>query len=443
MNIIIHLFFIVLLPISAAAQTPGTGIKSIREERRDILRFGIETEIIDLISILKAEKETSLDEEILQLFKAMPSQKLQKEIFDYFRGFKNPSAQPMAIELIDGSAESRPDILISVLEYLSEIENSVPVDKIQPLLDLRDSRVSSATIKYLGRKGNEESAKVLIDKFSRDGSSNQEKSEIILALGEMKSKTALTLLIEILEDEDEDLTLRRFACDSLGKIGDPSGLGSIKKALESKDNLLRAYGVYALGNFPGPETEDSLISYLRDSFPRVRELAAQKLGELKTEKATEILIFRARRDPEKRVKSASFLALSRIGGEKSLSFLAEFLEDERSPLEFRLLAAGELLENHPEAAKAPALKVMEQEWKKDTSQLLDGICKILSQKEFPAFSSLYERMLDHKSFVIQIYGIRGIQRNRLVGLKPRIEEFSKEKYHPQLRKHALAALESL
>jgi HEAT repeat protein len=444
MKRIISLFFVVLLPLSVGSQTTDAGsIKSIQEERREVLRFGIETEIIDLLSVLKGEKETALDEDILELFKSLPGQRLLKEIFDYFRVSKNPAAETKAHEFIDSFDGNRPELIITILEYLSEIKTSSPADKIYPLLDARDHRISAAAVKYLGRKGTDESADLLIDRFSRENTTTQDKGDIILALGELKSKSALPLLTKILDDEDEDLTLRRFACDALGKIGDLSALPSIKNALESKDNLLRAYGVYALGNFPGKETEESLISYLRDSFPRVRELAAQKLGELKTENAADILIFRARRDPEKRVKTASFRALSLIGGEKPISFLTGFLEDERNPTEFRLLAAGELIEKHPEAGSSAALKVMEQEWKKDNSQLLDGICKTLSQQEFSAFAPHYEKMLDHKSFIIQIYGIRGIQKNRLTGLKSRIEEFSKEKYHPQLRKHALAAMESL
>ncbi|MDR2587926.1 MAG: HEAT repeat domain-containing protein, partial [Spirochaetales bacterium] len=65
------------------------------------------------------------------------------------------------------------------------------------------------------------------------------------------------------------------------------------------------------------------------------------------------------------------------------------------------------------------------------------------QKEYSGFGSLYERMLDHPSFIIQIYGVRGIQKNRVSGMKERIKELSGEGRHPQLRRNALSALEEM
>jgi hypothetical protein len=119
------------------------------------------------------------------------------------------------------------------------------------------------------------------------------------------------------------------------------------------------------------------------------------------------------------------------------------LAGEKNPVDFRSIAAEELINRRPASAVDPILKIMDQEWKKDNSHLLDAVCKLSSRKEYPEFDALYERMLQHKSFVIQIYGIRGIQKNRIGRLRSAVEEFAKEKYHPQLRRAASAALEDM
>jgi HEAT repeat protein len=283
----------------------------------------------------------------------------------------------------------------------------------------------------------------LMKLYEQEETSLQLRGEIVLALGDMKDAAATPFLISLLDDEDEDMTLRRYACDALGKSGDRDALPSIKRAIDSKDNILRSYAIAAVGHFPGEETVQILMTSLRDSFPRVRELAAEKLGDLEASEAVDILIYRARRDPEKKVRQSAFRGLSKIGGGSAVKFLQEFLEGERNSPDYRTLAAEELIERRPESSAPPALKVMEQEWTKDNSFLLDAVCKLLSQKEFSGFDGLYERMLQHKSFVIQIYGIRGIQKNRVSRLRADVEKFTNEKFHPQLRRTALAALEVL
>jgi hypothetical protein len=90
-----------------------------------------------------------------------------------------------------------------------------------------------------------------------------------------------------------------------------------------------------------------------------------------------------------------------------------------------------------------AARIMAKEWAKDRSPMLDVVCKLLSQKEYSGFEDLYKRMLGHTNFIIQIYGVRGAQKNRAASLKAEVEALSAEGRHPQLRKNALSALEDL
>lgn len=439
--ILIHIFGLAafLLP----GQQGDGALKSLSEERRDIIKFGIESEITELLGTLKAEKDETLVPEIAIILKGAAGKKITGEIFEYLRLVKRSEGIEPAEQYLKNHEDTPPDLLVTVLRYLSEMEEHGKPELVYPILDSKQSQLVSAAVRYLGKKPSSETADRLLGVFENRDTGLQQRGEIILALGELKDPATVPFLADILDDEDEDPTLRRFACDSLGKIADVRALPGIRKALDSGDNILRAYAVSALGNFPGEETMNILLTSLRDSFPRVRELAAERLGDLRSEEAVDILIYRAGRDPEKRVRLASFRSLSRIGNGKAVGFLREYLEGERNAQEFRILAAEELAERHPDAIEKSADKIMTQEWSKDNSVILDAICKIMSQKEHAGFGQHFEKMLQHRSFIIQIYGIRGIQKNGLSRFRTQVEEFTKDKYHPQLRRTAMTAMERL
>jgi HEAT repeat protein len=435
------LFFFGFFPLWG--QTEGQSVRSLTEERRDIIKYGLETEIIDLLGALKAEKNGDFIPDFAALLETGPGVKTVQEIFGYFGALGSEAGTERAEKYLDAYEDTPREIILAVLRYLADEKTHSFPEKVYSFLDSSNTQIAGAAIRYLGKKGSAESAAELLRLFDKDETSQQLRGEIILALGELRAPETVSFLMSLLDDEDEDITIRRYACDSLGKIGDPEALPSIKAAMESGDNILRAYAVSSLGFFPGEENSAILTAALRDPFPRVRELAAERLGDINYADAVDILIYRARRDPEKRVRQAAVRSLSKIGSSAAVTFLQEFLEGERNPGDLRSLAAEELTEKHPSAMKETAAKIMNQEWDKDRSPMLDIVCKLLSQKEYSGFDGLYERMLGHKSFIIQIYGIRGIQKNHVSGLRSQVEQLSAEGHHPQLRRNALSALEEL
>ncbi|MDR1625690.1 MAG: HEAT repeat domain-containing protein [Spirochaetia bacterium] len=430
-------------PAKPAEEKPAETIRSLGEERRDTIKYGLEPELIDLLAALRNEKNDGFIGDFAEVLAQRPGVKTVQEIFAYFTVMDSDAGMEAAEKYLENYQEEPRDIVGAVLRYLSAEKNHDVQEQIYPLLDSPVIQIAKAAVRYFGKKGNAESAEKLLGLFGKQDISRDLREDIVLALGEMKAEGAVAFLISLLEDEDEDMTLRRYACDSLGKIGDSQALPAIKAALGSPDNLLRSFAISSLGYFPGDENAGVLTAALRDSFPRVRELAAERLGDMGYEEAVDILIYRARRDPDRKVRQAAFRSLSKIGSSEAVAFLQEFLEGERNALDLRSLAAEELADRHPDAMAESAAKVMAMEWTKDRSPMLDVVCKLLSQKEYSGFGDLYKRMLGHANFIIQIYGVRGVQKNRVTGLKAEVEALSAEGRHPQLRKNALSALEGL
>ena len=141
------------------------------------------------------------------------------------------------------------------------------------------------------------------------------------------------------------------------------------------------------------------------------------------------------------MKQASLKALSKLGGEKGLTYLRELFEDEKSPLELRSFTVEQLIDRNLVSSINSIIKVMDQEWKKDNSPLLDTIGKLLSRTESNDLEPFYKKLLEHKNPNIQIYALRGIQKNKMTGLSEQVKELTKEKYPPQVRKQALSLLD--
>lgn len=260
-------------------------------------------------------------------------------------------------------------------------------------------------------------------------------------MGDLKEPVAVDRLIEILEDENENPTWRRYACASLGKIGDETALPVIEKVLYDEDAMLRSYAVGSLQYFSGSEVVQLLSAALKDSFWRVRVSAAKGLAEMKAAAAAPILIFKAEKDPEMNVRIEAVRALGAIADSQSLDALREFYSKDLTPSALRTLSAEILAEKDLLASIDLFKKVIDKHWGKDSSRILEYTAQILSRTESDHLEEFYARFLDSGELVVMIYGIRGIAKNKVVGLKEAVEKLSGEGNHRSIRKEALAALE--
>ncbi len=91
-------------------------------------------------------------------------------------------------------------------------------------------------------------------------------------------QTTVPILIILLSDQD--ISVRRTAADSLGKIGDLSAEPFLLRALHDSDGTVREAAARSFGRLPafGQEAGTALMGLLRDSDVSVRRAAAQALG---------------------------------------------------------------------------------------------------------------------------------------------------------------------
>ncbi|MCA9462595.1 MAG: HEAT repeat domain-containing protein [Nitrospira sp.] len=91
--------------------------------------------------------------------------------------------------------------------------------------------------------------------------------------------TVTSQLVTLLKDSQPEI--RRTAALSLGKISEPTAIGSLIQSLSDPDEEVRQWSVWALGTFGDHLTQEgilALIQMLADPSERVKQSASMALG---------------------------------------------------------------------------------------------------------------------------------------------------------------------
>jgi HEAT repeat protein len=251
------------------------------------------------------------------------------------------------------------------------------------------------------------------------------------------------MLIAILTDDLEEDILRRYACDSLGKIGDEKALPHIRSVLSSDDPYLRAYAVSAISNFEGQEVEEILMQALRDSFWRVRVSALESLAETDHTEAIPAMKFKAKHDPEKNVRLEAVESLADMDKGEAWDFLEESLKDQSTPFELRIASAEQLIKKHLDQSLNAIKEVLKTEMEKKNSNLLKYTAKLLFDAKAEGLREIYLNLLNYRDYQVQIYAVWGIEKNGFSDLVPKLEEVIEGAYHPSVKGVAKSAIETL
>jgi len=125
------------------------------------------------------------------------------------------------------------------------------------------------------------------------------------------AKTAVPLLITLLQEEDEGL--RSNAAEALGRIGDRRAVEHLIKVLRNKEDPVRRDAATALGCLGGPRATDALIAVLKGQDSSLRSYAAGALSKSEDERAVDVLI-EALNDRDRSVRGIAAAGLSHRGG---------------------------------------------------------------------------------------------------------------------------------
>jgi HEAT repeat protein len=438
-----------LLALTAFAQQPGEAAEQDQVEQwRDVLRYGIDSEVQKVIKSIAEGELRSLDSELVELFRQSLNTEVRVAILELFERNEIRIAEQPALALVRNPELEDPALTVAVIRYLSAIGSAELEPELVRLIEEGSGggaheRVVEGALSALGKVGGSGSGALLLDKLEDPEYPDSLKPEIILALGTMKYEPAVEALIAIAGNRDLQRVWRMYAAVSLGEIGDDRAVEALKELFREQDSLLKVYAASALAHFGMREVEGLLHQGLRDSNERVRATAAKALGNPQAVGSVDILIYKARNDPSGPVRIEAIRALGQIGTPAALGFLRELYGEKLTALPYREEALLALCDGDLEGSLRAITDVVDSEWASRDQKVIGFTARILSTREFPGLAGLYERFLGHPDVGVRIYALRGIANNRLRSLRSRVEQASKEDPHPAARRTALTVLERL
>jgi len=426
-----------------AQQVRSQDDRPIVEEWRDVLRYGIDSEVLKVIKSISESEEKSLNQELTALFVDSLNFEVRKAVLDYFAAARIRDAEAASFAVLDGEQIDDSRLAIACINYLSALKAPGLEPRLLKYVDHRDDRVAETAITGMGEVGGERSGQLLVERLQEADYPAERKPEIILALGKMKYRGGVDALIAITENRDEQRIWRMYAAASLGQIGEERAIPHLKAMFAESDSLVKAYAASALAKFDMSAVQGLLQQGLRDSNVRVRVAAAGALANEQARDSVDILIYKAKHDPERQLRLKAIEALGVIGTAAAWEYLRELYSDRIALPVYREAAFVALCENALGENLDTFRKVIEQEWSSKDQKLVEFTARKLSTTVASGLKWFYERFLSSANVYVRIYALRGIEKNGLRSLREKVEKISTDDPYPAARKVALSVLERL
>jgi HEAT repeat protein len=451
LKIIVLAALVIRVVLFLPAEETGPS-KTQEEQRLDTLRYGTETEIAALIQAVKNEKTSALDKELISLAENSGNKNILTGIFSFFAEMEKKGLEERALRAIGEWDDEASETVLAAVDYLGKLKAAEAAPSLMELIDSGESRFAGAAIRALGRAASgegrgaslaDETAEYLEDYYTNREPADENRREIIVALGEAGSGKAVPFLAELAVNNEERLPLRIAALEAISKIADPLGLPAVIEAVSSADPNLRSAAIAALGPFSGVEAEKAILEGFRDSYYRTRIGAAQAAGKRKLEAAVPYLRYRAENDDVPAVKDEAIRALGAIDSGGSRDILENLFKERKNSDRVRILAAEMLVQN--DGGHTPALIAeLDEAKQKNQTPLYNGFLKILGTAKSSSLEDLARRFIASGGIIEKSLALDIAVNNEFRSLGGDIRTLLDEKKNnPSLVRKARASLEKL
>jgi HEAT repeat protein len=420
----------------------------VEAQRLETIRYGTETEIAALIQTLKSENITNMDDELITLVKGTLNRSILTGVFTFFGDREQGGLEERALKAITEWDEESNATLAAAIDYLGKLKAAKALAPLKKLLSTGEQRHMNSIFRALGRIGGgnrdaaDETAEYLMEYYTERIPSDENRREIVTAVGETGSRRGLDFLIGIGGNTDERLSIRMAALDALSKIGDDDGLPAILEGVSSADPNLRAAAVTALGPFTGEAVDHALLEAFRDTYYRTRIGAAQAAGKRKFLEAIPYLGYRAERDDVPAVKDEAIRALGAIGNGESLGILDTLFSNQKNTDQVRIRAAEMLIRERPDSYAARVIAEVDDAQKRRQTPLYNGLLRVISAAKTQVLEDFVRRLLSSGAVIEKSYALDMIVTNGFRSLIPQVEELLDPK-NGSLSRKAQVTLDTL
>ncbi|WP_288566417.1 HEAT repeat domain-containing protein [uncultured Treponema sp.] len=401
--------------------------KDYEKKCNDILKYGLEGQITELIDELTKNQDNRFVDGIYDLFQETKSVAVKEKILDYFTKLKDSCLASYAVEIINDPYDEKNSIVEKCFKYVSEADIKDANPGLVDLVDKEEDAYFTGALSALGETGGKEEALFLADYLDRDDLNVSQRQALMRVLGRIKAVETWQKISEIAKDENENTFVRMYAAEAIGAMEKPESEDILVELFESNDPNLRTYVIKGISYFNDKKSSDLIIQALRDSQYKVRLEAVSAVGKNRIDKAVPFLIFRCKdKDEQKQVKEKCYSVIADLNTSDGNDYLISVLKDKKIGDATKAKVSAALLEyNH--AGTKEVIELARSALKSDIQKNLRyALGKEFAKYDRSEFADICAEYIASDDVATQGTGLDIWAKGRYSGVKAAVEEIAKD-----------------
>lgn len=401
--------------------------KDYEKKCNDILKYGLEGQITELIDELTKNQDNRFVDGIYDLFQETKSVAVKEKILDYFTKLKDSCLASYAVEIINDPYDEKNSIVEKCFKYVSEADIKDANPGLVDLVDKEEDAYFTGALSALGETGGKEEALFLADYLDRDDLNVSQRQALMRVLGRIKAVETWQKISEIAKDENENTFVRMYAAEAIGAMENPESEDILVELFESNDPNLRTYVIKGISYFNDKKSSDLIIQALRDSQYKVRLEAVSAVGKNRIDKAVPFLIFRCKdKDEQKQVKEKCYSVIADLNTSDGNDYLISVLKDKKIGDATKAKVSAALLEyNH--AGTKEVIELARSALKSDIQKNLRyALGKEFAKYDRSEFADICAEYIASDDVATQGTGLDIWAKGRYSSVKAAVEEIAKD-----------------
>lgn len=401
--------------------------KDYEKKCNDILKYGLEGQITELIDELTKNQDNRFVDGIYDLFQETKSVAVKEKILDYFTKLKDSCLASYAVEIINDPYDEKNSIVEKCFKYVSEADIKDANPGLVDLVDKEEDAYFTGALSALGETGGKEEALFLADYLDRDDLNVSQRQALMRVLGRIKAVETWQKISEIAKDENENTFVRMYAAEAIGAMEKPESEDILVELFESNDPNLRTYVIKGISYFNDKKSSDLIIQALRDSQYKVRLEAVSAVGKNRIDKAVPFLIFRCKdKDEQKQVKEKCYSVIADLNTSDGNDYLISVLKDKKIGDATKAKVSAALLEyNH--AGTKEVIELARSALKSDIQKNLRyALGKEFAKYDRSEFADICAEYIASDDVATQGTGLDIWAKGRYSSVKAVVEEIAKD-----------------
>lgn len=401
--------------------------KDYEKKCNDILKYGLEGQITELIDELTKNQDNRFVDGIYDLFQETKSVAVKEKILDYFTKLKDSCLASYAVEIINDPYDEKKSIVEKCFKYVSEADIKDANPGLVDLVDKEEDAYFTGALSALGETGGKEEALFLADYLDRDDLNVSQRQALMRVLGRIKAVETWQKISEIAKDENENTFVRMYAAEAIGAMEKPESEDILVELFESNDPNLRTYVIKGISYFNDKKSSDLIIQALRDSQYKVRLEAVSAVGKNRIDKAVPFLIFRCKdKDEQMQVKEKCYSVIADLNTSDGNDYLISVLKDKKIGDATKAKVSAALLEyNH--AGTKEVIELARSALKSDIQKNLRyALGKEFAKYDRSEFADICAEYIASDDVATQGTGLDIWAKGRYSSVKAAVEEIAKD-----------------